>query len=52
MWMAVVFTYLNVRLGGVEVRTEEMFVNIWTRVMQSQQVACVVMQPNVGVLKR
>ena len=52
MWVAVVLTYLNVQLGGVKVRTGEMFIDIWTKVMQSQQVACIGMQQTVGVLKR
>jgi hypothetical protein len=52
MWMAVVLTHLNVQLGGVKVRMGETFVDIWTRVMPSQQVACVGMRQNVGVLKR
>ncbi|KAF8797536.1 hypothetical protein BYT27DRAFT_7219084 [Phlegmacium glaucopus] len=52
MWMAVRLTYLNVQLGGVKVRMGGTFIDIWTRAMQSQQVACVGMQQNVGVLKR
>jgi hypothetical protein len=52
MWMAVVLTYLNVQLGDVEVRTEGLFVDTWTRATPSQQVASVVMQRNAGVLKR
>jgi hypothetical protein len=52
MWMAVMLTHLNMQLGGVEVGMGGMFVDIWTRVMPSRQVACVSMQQNVGVLKR
>ena len=51
MWMAVMLTHLNVQLGDVEVRVEGLFIDIWTRVMQSQQVASIVMQRNVGVLR-
>jgi hypothetical protein len=52
MWMAAVLTFLNVQLGDVEVKMGGTFVDIWTRAMQNQQVACVGMRRNVGVLKQ
>jgi hypothetical protein len=47
-----VFTFLNVPQENVEEKMGEMFVGIWTQLMQSPQVAFVDMPRIVGVMKR